>query len=382
MIKETVTKEKLPEQAHELRTNGFRPGFDKISAGENESGKGFTNEWVKNTPRDSRHTVDIVSSGTLSQKGFSLVFDNGECETDIPVKETGIINIYSNVVFDSGVTKKASANGIIINVFSENGAHLGRFIPDAPLKSPLVTIEQLDAYRDAEKRAELAKSFLLASFHNTRLVIRYYNKHNPSEKYMQALNKINRIFTKISAETDCEKLFLLEAEGRQAYYSCFDGFLSGDEFRFDRRSRRPPENELNAMLSFGNTLLYSYIATEICKTPLDVRIGFLHATGRRAESLNLDIAEIFKPLIVDRTVFTLINKREITKADFCRNNNGVYLNERGKRAFLEKFYEKLDTTLQIKDTSLSYRGIITEEIRKLTRLFRNGEEYRAFRQVR
>lgn len=360
----------------------FAPTKFGITADENEPEKVFSNEWVKKTPADNKRTVDIVSNGILSQKGFSLVFDNGETEADIPVKETGVINIYSNVVFDSGVMKKAFANGIVINIFSENGTRIGRFIPDSPLKSPSVTIEQLEAYYDPDKRIKLVKSFLLASFHNTRLVIRYYNKHNPSEEYKQALNKINNIFTKIKDETDYEKLLLLEAKGREAYYTCFDSFVAESGFSFDGRSRRPPENEINSMLSFGNTLLYNFIATEINKTPLDIRIGFLHAANRRAESLNLDIAELFKPIIVDRTVFTLINKREISPEDFRTDKNGVYLNEKGKRIFLERFYEKLDTTLQIKDTSMSYRSIITEEIRKLIRLFRSGEEYKAFRQVR
>ena len=97
---------------------------------------------------------------------------------------------------------------------------------------------------------------------------------------------------------------LLEARVREIYYGCYDAFLLSDAFQYQKRSRRPPQNAFNAMLSFGNTVLYNLIATEINKSALDIRIGFLHATNRRLQSLNLDIAELFKPLVVDRTIIT------------------------------------------------------------------------------
>lgn len=352
-----------------------------VTVDKNEIAGLFSEKWSKKTPENYKRTVDIVSDGILRQKDFSIIFDSEENESHIPIKETDVINVYSNVIFDTNVLKKIFTNGTIVNIFSENGIHIGRFVPSSPLKSPTITFEQLETYYDSEKRLDLAKKFLLSSFHNTRLVIRYFNKHNPSEIYEQTLNKINNICSNIKSVTEYDKLLLLEAKGRNAYYSCFDNFTADNGFRFDKRSRKPPENEFNSMISFGNTLLYNYIATEINKTPLDIRIGFLHATNKRIESLNLDIAEIFKPLIVDRTIFTLINKHEISLSDFDRNGS-VYLNENGKRVFIRRFNEKLDTSLQIKDKSLSYRSIINEEIRKLVRFFRSGEEYKAFKQVR
>lgn len=175
-----------------------------------------------------------------------------------------------------------------------------------------------------------------------------------------------------------------EARVRNIYYSCYDRFIENQtDFSFVRRSRRPPENEVNALISFGNVMLYSIIATEIQKTPLDVRVGFLHATNSRKESLNLDIAEIFKPLIVDRTVFSLINRRALRKKHFTYCENGaVYLNAEGKRIFLRSFYDKLETVVTVGDRKMSYNRIITEEIRKLIRYFKDSEKYRAFRQVR
>ena len=96
---------------------------------------------------------------------------------------------------------------------------------------------------------------------------------------------------------------------------------NADGFKFERRSRRPPKNEVNAMISFGNTILYGYIADVIQKTDLDIRIAFLHSANRRSQSLNLDIAELFKPIIIDRLIFSLINKHIIVA------NNHLSINQ-------------------------------------------------------
>ena len=141
---------------------------------------------------------------------------------------------------------------------------------------------------------------------------------------------------------------------------------------------------MNAMISFGNTVLYSYIATEINKTALDVRVGFLHATNSRMESLNLDVAELFKPLVVDRTVFALINRRQMRPdLHFVKSEgDGVYLNAEGKRLFLETLDDKLHMHITEYGRSMTYTELITEEVRKLIRHFKTGEKYIPFKQVR
>ena len=130
-------------------------------------------------------------------------------------------------------------------------------------------------------------------------------------------------------------------------------------------------------------VLYNFLATQIYKSSLDIRVGFLHATNNRKESLNLDFAEIFKPLIVDRIVFSLINLKSFNTAHFYKNENGgVYLNEDGKRSLLRAFYEKINTTLTIDETPKSYYTIMKDEIRELEKGLKNGSKYKAFRQVR
>ena len=215
------------------------------------------------------------------------------------------------------------------------------------------------------------------------LNLKYYDKQEKKDKYSEAIKKLYRLKSEVKKTEDYRELLVLEARVRQTYYGCFDEFISREDFVFGSRSRKPPKTNVNAMLSFGNTVLYNLIETEICKTPLDVRIGFLHATNKRRASLNLDIAELFKPLIVDRVIFSLINRGAVSSKHFKAFENGaVYLTDEGKRIFLEAFYSKLETVITVKDRKMSYNSVITDEIRKLTRHLRDGESYKAFRQVR
>ncbi len=215
-------------------------------------------------------------------------------------------------------------------MFNERGKKIGAFVPNTRLISPPLTIKQLEYYGDSKKRLYLASRFVLGSVHNLRLNIRYYRKNYHDKIFTDSLSAIDTLEKLVKKCNDYNDLLLLDARIRNIYYHCFDSFIRVEGFAFDKRTRRPPKNAVNAMLSFGNTVLYNLIATYIEKTALDVRVGFLHATNRRQESLNLDIAELFKPLIVDRVVFSMINKGMIDSENGKRNSLSE---QRGKTYF-------------------------------------------------
>jgi len=150
--------------------------------------------------------------------------------------------------------------------------------------------------------------------------------------------------------------------------------------KFEKRSRQPPENEVNAMISFGNSLLYSAILSEIYHTQLHPAISYLHEPSERRFSLALDIAEIFKPLIVDRLIFSLVNSRIIQRNDFEREFNGILLNESGKRKFVKAFNERLEKTVKHKDLgrNVSYQRLIRLECYKLIKHLLGTGKYSPF----
>ena len=134
------------------------------------------------------------------------------------------------------------------------------------------------------------------------------------------------------------------------------------------------------MISFGNSILYTVVLSEIYKTHLDPRIGYLHATNFRRFTLNLDMAEIFKPIIVDRMIFTVLNKGMIKKSHFEEKLQGIYLKEDGRKIFVEEMENRLNTTIRHRSVGreVSYRRLIRLELYKLEKHLMGEKEYEPF----
>ncbi len=172
----------------------------------------------------------------------------------------------------------------------------------------------------------------------------------------------------------------VEGKMRERYYQAWQHILGG-EWAFDRRVRRPPDNEVNALISFGNSVIYTACLSEIYRTQLTPTISYLHEPGARRFSLALDLSEIFKPLLVDRAIFRLLNTGQLKPEHFDRSLGGCYLTEAGKRLFLGALEERLNATIKHRRLGrhVSYRHLIRLECYKLIRHLTDVEPYHAFR---
>jgi CRISPR/Cas system-associated endonuclease Cas1 len=200
----------------------------------------------------------------------------------------------------------------------------------------------------------------------------------------ESLRSIVESITKLAARIDNQRgvsdLMGIEGKMRERYYSGWKWILN-EGWTFERRVRRPPDNEVNALISFGNSILYTVCLSEIYRTQLTPTVSFLHEPGERRFSLALDISELFKPLIVDRAIFKLINTKQINREHFEKTLDGCVLNDAGKRLFLQALEDKLSTTIRHRRLGrhVSYRHLIRLECYKLVRHLTGVEEYHAFR---
>lgn len=138
----------------------------------------------------------------------------------------------------------------------------------------------------------------------------------------------------------------VEGELWMRFYASFQYFLPED-FLMNKRVRRPPDNPMNALISFGNTLLYTKMISAIYRTHLDQRISYLHEPSEGRFSLSLDLSEAFKPVIVYRTIFDLVNNRKIqVSKHFEKKLNYCVLNEEGRKVFIEAFESRLESVFQ------------------------------------
>jgi len=172
----------------------------------------------------------------------------------------------------------------------------------------------------------------------------------------------------------------IEGNIRERYYRCW-GEIVGQKYSLDKRVKRPPDNAINALISFCNGMVYSTTLSEIFHTQLLPTVSFLHGPGKRRYSLALDLSEIFKPLLADRMIFKLLNNKQIQDKHFRKELEFCYLEENGRKIILQEYDERLKTTIKHRNLNrkVSYRHLIRLEAYKLVNIIVAGEEYRAFK---
>ncbi len=256
-------------------------------------------------------------------------------------------------------------------------------IGDPPLTpSAVPTDDQLESELDAvvQSHQTLLESLALPEVDERDPLLAELDFSEPAEPLEALRRTIADIAKLIEIVTEVNPLRGVEGKIRERYYHAWRHILS-DEWAFTQRVRRPPDNEVNALISFGNSYLYTVCLSEIYRTQLTPTISYLHEPGARRFSLALDISEIFKPLIIDRAIFRLINTGQLKPSHFERAMGGCYLNDEGKKLFLTAIEERLGTTIRHRrlNRHVSYRHLIRLECYKLVRHLTGVEEYRAFR---
>lgn len=194
------------------------------------------------------------------------------------------------------------------------------------------------------------------------------------------MNEIDHLRRKILAASSIEELMGIEGNIRKQYYSSWNIIIDQD-ICFDKRVMHPPDNMINSLISFVNSLIYSKVLTEIYHTQLNPTISYLHEPGVRRYSLCLDIAEIFKPLIGDRLIFTLLNRKQITKDSFTKELNFLYLTKDSSRLIAQELESRLKKTIMHKEIErqVSYQYLIRLEAYKIIKHLLGEKEYEGFR---
>lgn len=321
-------------------------------------------EWTRQPVCEAHHSYDIISDGVLDRKDFAFVFSNADMVKHIPAYTTSTINVYADVVLDSGVLGYLSKLGVSLNVFDKCQRYLGTYRPASTMGSASLVMGQCKLRSDEVKHLEVARVFEQEFVDGMLTVINRQYKNYRKDELLKQRDSLQEIQNRMKTAGSINQLMLLEARARQNYYLVYSLFIRNKDFDFHGRMKNPPTDSVNAMISYGNAILYNRISEEIYRSGLDNRIGLIHSSDRRYESLNLDFADIFKPAIVDTTVLKLINKRQISVTDFDQDGEAVYLGRNGKAMMIEE----IDRKLQDKRDGMSYHAIIRQKIARFKRM--------------
>ncbi|MGB9637129.1 MAG: type I-B CRISPR-associated endonuclease Cas1b, partial [Thermoplasmata archaeon] len=295
----------------------------------------------------------------------------------LPVEQIGAIFAYGRVSVTSGVISFLSKQKIPVHFFGYYGQYESTLFPAESLLSGEMHIRQAAHHLNGLLRLKLAKKFVEGAAKNILRNLEYYQ--NEGKNLNEEIISIKNHIANLDTYNDVSEIMAIEGTIRNIYYSTFQKILR-ETFQFEGRTKHPPDNPLNAMISFGNSLLYTHTINAIYHTQLDQTISFLHTPAERRFSLALDLSEIFKPFVVDRTIFKLVNKCELTENDFVKELNSCLLSKSGREKFIRDFEERLRSTIKHRELgrNVTYERLIYLECLKLCKHFLGVKEYEPF----
>ncbi|WFA10091.1 type I-B CRISPR-associated endonuclease Cas1b [Tissierella sp. Yu-01] len=324
-------------------------------------------------------TFYILKDGDLRRKDNNIEITSLDGNAkNLKVEVADEIYLFGEVSLNTKLLNFVSQNGIILHVFNYYGFYSGSYYPRETNISGYLLVEQVKSYDNEEKRLRIAKEILKAASYNIYRNLRYYNGRGINLE--DAMKNIDSLINKLEFGKSITEIMGIEGNIRKIYYSTWNDIVKQD-IQFEKRVKRPPDNMINTLISFVNSLIYTTTLSEIYKTQLNPTISYLHEPGTKRFSLCLDISEIFKPLIGERMIFSLLNKNQITEEDFERESNFLYLKESGKRKILMEYDKRLETTISHKGLGrdVSYRYLIRLECYKLIKHIIGEKEYVGFK---
>ena len=321
----------------------------------------------------------IYNSGDLQRKDNTLRFTSYEGEKrDIPVERISDIYVMAEMTFNTAFINYISKYGIPVHFFNYYQFYTGSYYPRESLLAGQLLVKQVEHYTDPLRRLLLAQRFVEAAADNIYRNLRYYNGRGKDVSVQ--MGEISALRKDIPKAETIEELMGIEGNIRKNYYRAWQ-IIINQEIDFEKRVMHPPDNMINSLISFVNSLIYSKTLSEIYQTQLNPTISYLHEPGIRRFSLCLDISEVFKPLIGDRLIFSLLNRNQITEDSFTRELNFLHLKKEASQTVVREFEAKLKTTIMHKDLNrqVSYQYLIRLEAYKLIKHLIGEKEYEGFR---
>lgn len=321
----------------------------------------------------------VFNGGTLCRNDNTIRFITSEgIKRDIPVEKISEIYVMSEMTFNTALLNFLSQNGIVLHFFNYYDFYTGSFYPKEQLLAGQLLVKQVEHYSDNAKRLLIAQKFIDAASCNIYRNLRYYNGRGKDlSGFMENIDSLRK---EIYNTSSVSELMGIEGNIRKTYYSSWNIIINQD-IDFEKRVKNPPDNAVNSLISYVNTLVYTKTLGEVYKTQLNPTISYLHEPGTRRFSLCLDVSEVFKPLIADRLIFSMLNRNQITENDFTEGLDYLHLKPTASKTIVQELEKRLETTISHKELgrSVSYQYLIRLELYKLIKHLIGEKEYDGFK---
>jgi CRISPR-associated protein Cas1 len=324
----------------------------------------------------------IVEQGvTLKKKGERLIVTKGgEVLVEAPLPKVDQVIVMGNVQVTTQVISALLASHIDLVFLTAGGRYKGRLMGATP---GLVRLRQrqYEAAQDQDFALALARNFLLGKLSNQRVLVQRRARLQLSAAHTKAQEELGELLSKLERCGSLDELRGTEGRAAAVYYGAFQEMLRG-ELPFNGRSYYPPTDPVNALLSFGYTLLLGDMVSAVETVGLDPYLGFLHHAEDGRPSLALDLMEEFRPVIVDSVVIDAVNHRRLTPAHFSEGDgDGPRLSDEGKRRFLEYYARRMESRVLHGPSGqqTTYRRCLQLQARQVARCILSRQaDYRPF----
>ncbi len=321
----------------------------------------------------------LYKSGRIQRKDNSLeIVYKDNTKKSIPIERVDDIYIMTEFDFNTSLLNFLGKYGISVHFFNYYGFYTGTYYPKEQLVSGKLLVKQVESYTNKKKRLELAKAFIEAAAYNIyRNLVYYNNRGKDLSVYMQEIEYLRK---QISQCKNVQELMGIEGNIRKSYYASWNTIINQD-IEFEKRVKNPPDNAINSLISYVNTIIYTRVLSEIYKTQLNPTISYLHEPSERRFSLCLDVSEIFKPILADRLIFSMLNKKQITEKDFEKGLNFLYIKENARKEITKEIDKRLQTTIKHKKLGreVTYEYLMRLELYKLIKYFTEDIPYEGFK---
>jgi CRISPR-associated protein Cas1 len=299
------------------------------------------------------NTLFVTTQKSYLRKEGEAVVVRVEKETKlrVPLHNLGGIVCFGRVGLSPALMGKCGEAGVAITLLNEHGRFRARITGFTP-GNVLLRREQYRRAEDPREATEIARNLVAAKIANCRSVVGRMLRDHPEQGDGSALheasNRLGRQIEDARAAQDVETARGVEGEAANTYFGVFDNFMTVDEetFRFTQRSRRPPLDSVNALLSFVYAML-GHDARAACEAAgLDPEVGFLHADRPGRPGLALDLMEPLRPFLADRLVLSLINRAQVKARGFEKAESGaVRMDDETRKTVLTAYQNRKQETI-------------------------------------
>lgn len=303
--------------------------------------------------RPLKNTLFVQTQGAwLNKQGENVVMNiDYEVKGRVPIHKLDAIVCFGQVSISPALMAHCTDNGITITHLNQYGKFQAR-IEGAVSGNVLLRREQYRMSEDSDRTQLICHSIILGKVHNQRQVIRRYLRDYKQQLDAQVIEQLENAqvrlgngLNKILTTQTLPDLLGREGEMAATYFSVFPQFIRNADFHFPKRTRNPPTDMVNALLSFTYTLMTHDCRSALETVGLDPACGFFHQLRPGRPSLALDLVEEFRPM-VDRFVLSLINKKQLGKSDFKTEPNGaVWLKDDARQTFFKAWHDRKQQTI-------------------------------------